>query len=199
MEKDQDLKNLFKAFEDHAPELISLESAEKIISQKQNVKPHKTRKIMQTTFIATIGLSLSLFLIKSYTPSELIKPSNTIQSQSSNEQISNVIENSDAKTFSINEPSSKPSPISSSFVSSNPVDVKKTLINPYVLNPISSSEYDSIPSQSQIKDTAKTTAINNSVAIQKSKYNFINLASFVAMEVCSMKKRLTPKIHLNIH
>jgi hypothetical protein len=175
MEKDQDLKKLFKAFEDHAPELISVEAAEKIILQKHHVKPHISRKIMQTTFIATIGLTLSWCLIKSYTPSELNKPSNTTQIQSSNAQINDELENTENKTISINEPSSNPSPAGSSFASSNQVDVNKALIIPNISNPISNIEYDSVPYSLEFKDTAKTTVIENAVAIKKSKYNFIKL------------------------
>lgn len=175
MEKDPDLKNLIKAFENQAPELISIESAENIILQKHYVKPYKTRKIMQTTFITSISLTLSFFLFKSYTSSELNKPTIKIQSHTTNEQRNDEKESTNVTTSEINEPSSKPTQSGDSLISRTQVAVNHTIINPNISNPISRIEYDSIPSSTQIKDTAKTIIIDNSLAKQKSNYNFIKL------------------------
>lgn len=175
MEKDQELKNLFKAFEDQAPELISIESVNKAILQKNQVKPFKTRKIMQTTTIVTIGLALSFYLFKPNTPSAPNKPSAANESHSSNEKIYSQLEakNNLAVDIKKSELSSVQSTVDVNFESRKTMDYAlSNLDNSKVIAQI---ELDTLPSTIQIKDTSKILANETSNTLKKSSYNFIKL------------------------
>ena len=175
MEKDQELKNLFKAFEDQAPELISIESVDKAILQKNQVKPFKTRKIMQTTTIVTIGLALSFYLFKPKTPSTSNKPSAAIESHSSNEKIYSPLEENNNLAVDINksELSSVQSTVDVNFESRKTMDY--ALSNLDNSNVIAQIELDTLPSTIQIKDSSKILANETSNTLKKSTYNFIKL------------------------
>ncbi len=175
MEKDQELKNLFKAFEDQAPELISIESVDNAILQKKQVKPFKTRKIMQTTTIVTIGLALSFYLFKPNTPSAPNKPSAAIESHSSNEKIYSQLEVKNNLAVDIKK-SELSSVQSTAFVN---LESRKTkdyaLSNLDNSNVIAQIELDTLPSTIQIKDTSKIVSNETSNTLKKSTYNFIKL------------------------
>ncbi len=175
MEKDQELKNLFKAFEEQAPELMSIESVGQAILQKQQVKPYKTRKIMQTTTIAAIGFALSFHFFKLETTSLPNKASAAIESHASNEQISNVVEEHNSPVDKTNQ--SKISSVQSSTLLN--CESSKTMSNAQGdlnnTNTVYQEELNTTPSLIQIKDSSKTLANKTSNTLKKSSYNFIKL------------------------